>query len=146
MADLITLDEAKAYGKIRGSESDELLAAIVPAVSASIRQWTGFDWDLRAYTEPRNGSGLGQMTALRAGPPGPPILAPPAPPLTEDGLALPVAASDSTEGGGGAGRPRYGTGRLAGGIVDAPPEAIGEYSWLGRVGVLAIVPYGRILE
>src|SRR3990172_9362455 len=96
MAGLITLDEAKTYGKIRGSESDELLAAIVPAVSASIRQWTGFDWDLRAYTEPRSGGARGQMPARRAGPPAPPILAAPAPTVTEDGLALTVATSYST--------------------------------------------------
>jgi len=95
MAELITLDEAKDYGKVRGSESDDLLNAIIPAVSASIRQWTGFDWDLRAYTERRNGNGLGQTTALRAGPPGPPVLAAPAPTATEDGLALTVATSYS---------------------------------------------------
>jgi len=58
-------------------------------------------------------------------------------------LSIRGRAKDSM---GGTGRPRYGTGRLSRGIVDSPPEAIGDFSWLGRVGVLAIVPYGRILE
>lgn len=93
-ADLIKLAEAKAFGKLRGSEEDAILAAIIPAVSEGIRHWTGFDWDTRTYSEIRNGNGQVAMHAQQAGKPGPPITGTPT--VQENGVNLVVALGYST--------------------------------------------------
>lgn len=94
MADLITLDEAKAYLRLkRTSDHDAELQAIIPAVSEDVRTYTGFDWDQQTYTELRNGNGQPSLAALKAGRPGPPISSVVS--VKENGVALTVATSYS---------------------------------------------------
>lgn len=93
MADLITLQEAKDYIGAFGKESgeDDSLKAIIAGASEFIRQETSRDWDVRSYSDRRNGSGTKAMRALHY-----PILASPAPTVTENGTALVVAIGFST--------------------------------------------------
>jgi Phage gp6-like head-tail connector protein len=95
VTDLVSLQEVKKYLRIgKTSAHDDELNAIIPAVSEDIRSYTGFDWDARTYTELRNGNGQPSITALKAGPPGPPITAVTS--VKEDGVALTVATGYST--------------------------------------------------
>lgn len=91
--DLITKAEVKAFGKITGSSEDAILAAIIPAVSEAIRDWTAFDWDQRTYSEIRNGNGQPGMHAQKAGKPGPPMTGTPT--VQENGTTLIVATGYS---------------------------------------------------
>lgn len=93
--DLVSLQEVKKYLRIvKTSEHDDELTAIIGAVSEDVRNFTGFDWDQRTYTEQRNGNGQPAMTALKGGRPGPPITSVTS--VKEDGVLLTVATSYST--------------------------------------------------
>jgi hypothetical protein len=92
--DLLTLDEAKAYLRIkRVSDHDAELPFLIAAVSEDIRTFTGFDWLQQTLTENRNGNGQAALTALKAGRPGPPITSVTS--VKENGVALTVATSYS---------------------------------------------------
>lgn len=95
MPDLVSLDEVKKYLRLgKTSEHDAELAAIIPAVSEDVRRYTGFDWDLRSYTERRDGQNVRGLLALKGGLPGPPIVSVEG--VTENGTALVVATAYST--------------------------------------------------
>jgi len=95
VADLVTRDEVKKYLRLgKTSEHDEELAAIIPAVSEDVRRYTGFDWDVRSYTERRDGQNIRALLALKGGLPGPPIVSVEG--VTENGSALVVATEYST--------------------------------------------------
>jgi hypothetical protein len=99
MADLISLEQFRLYAKIRTSDSDELLEdIIIPAVSEAVREYTGFNWDLRTYDpELVNGNNRSGLYARQAGKPGPPIDVAQTMTATENGTALVVSTGYDVE-------------------------------------------------
>jgi len=87
VADLITLQEARQYmGFPADTAQDTALASIIAAASQAVRSRCSRDFDLRAYTEIRNGNGRRSIMAMRS-----PVAASPAPAATENGTTLAVS-------------------------------------------------------
>ena len=88
MADLITLQEAKAYlGFADKDEKDEEIAVVIEGVSSAVRSETGRDFDQSVYTEFKNGR---ETRALRVQQP--PMLSIATTTILENGITLTAAA------------------------------------------------------
>lgn len=89
--DLITLKEARLYLGFPDQDSeDALLSAVIAGVSQAIRQDCTRHFTTRQYSEVINGRGVRAIFARDA-----PVAASPAPAVSENGVALAVAAGYS---------------------------------------------------